>query len=111
MAHKSLDWQLHASETQLEQRRSMSDQLDRPREVDHFAYFRKRANAEEVATQLRTDGYTVELSRKGFTTSLAAHKDSPVDSATVTAFVTKMFDLVESNGGEYDGWGGSVVTG
>jgi hypothetical protein len=110
MANKPLSWHLAADEQQLNQRRAMNDQLHSPREIDQFAYFRKKAAAEAVAELLRADGYTVELRRKGFTTALAAHTQSAVDPASVTAFVTKVFDIVESNGGEYDGWGGAVVT-
>jgi hypothetical protein len=109
MAKKSLDFQLAMDEQQLEQRRAMNDQLFTPREVDHFAYFRKRANAEQAAELLRADGFRVELARKGFTTSLAAHVDSPVDPDSVRTLVTRVFTIVESTGGDYDGWGGPVV--
>ena len=109
MANKSLDWHLTADDKQLEQRRGMNDQLDIPREVDHSAHFRKRANAERVAELLRAGGFRVDLGRKGFTTSLAAHIDSPVDADSVHSLVTGVFDVVETNGGEYDGRGGPVV--
>ena len=87
----------------------MNDQLAVPREVDHFAFFRRRANAELVAELLRDEGYSVALSKSGMRTQLAAHKLSPVDSDTVTAFVTAITRTVEAHGGVYDGWGGPVV--
>jgi hypothetical protein len=101
--------QLAANERQLEQRRAMSDQLEVAREVDHFAFFRKAANAELVAELLRDEGYSVALSRSGMRTQLAAHKVTPVDPATVTAFVTAISRTVESHGGVYDGWGGPII--
>ncbi len=110
MAKKTLDWHLALADQQLEQRRGVNDQLSTAREVDHFAYFRKRAGAERAAELLRAEGFRVELARKGFTTSLAAHIDSPVDRGSVRAVVNRVFDAVESNGGDYDGWGGEVVT-
>ncbi len=106
MAKRPLEWHFAADERQLAQRRAMKDNLEVPREVDHFAYFGRKSNAELVAELLRGEGFTVALSRTGLRTQLAAHRPSPVDPATVTAFVTGMFHTVEAHGGTYDGWGG-----
>ena len=109
MAKRSLDLQFLLDERQLAQRRGLGDDLEAPREVDHFAFFRRAAAAELVAVLLRDEGYTVALSRRGRKTQLAAHKVSAVDPATVTAFVTAISRTVEAHGGVYDGWGGAVV--
>ena len=109
MPKNSLDTQLAANDRQLAQRRAMNDQLEVPREVDHFAYFRKRADAETVAELLRDQGLVVALSGSGRKTELAAHGRSAVDPATVSAFVTAIFRTVEAHGGVYDGWGGPIV--
>ncbi len=110
MAKRTLETQFVADEHQLAQRRALNDNLELPREVDHFAFFRKKASAEVVAEILRGEGYSVALSPAGRKTQLAAHKVSPVDPATVMAFVTAIARTVEAHGGIYDGWGGPVVT-
>ena len=109
MAKRTLESQLAMDEQQLAQRRALGDDLDVPREVDHFAYFRKAPAAEAVAEILRGEGYSVAVSRAGRKTQLAAHKASKVDPVTVTAFVTAILRTVEAHGGVYDGWGGPVV--
>ena len=95
---------------QLSQRVKMGDHLEVPREVDHTAYFAKRVDAQAAADDLSKQGFKVSVSRRGFGSfALEAHITTDVEWDTVDNFVPKMFDLITSHHGVYDGWGGSVV--
>jgi hypothetical protein len=106
---QTLDAHLAMDDAMLAQREQLADQLDKPREVEHFAYFRRHAVALEAATALTDAGYRVELARSGFKTVLIARRDSDVLPATVEAATRYVFETVESRGGQYDGWGGTIV--
>jgi len=107
---RSLELRHSMCSEQLSQRVKMGDHLEVPREVDHTAYFAKRANAESAAAELAAQGYSVAVSRKGFGSfALEAHIDSDVEWETVDEFVPRMFDLITKHHGVYDGWGGTVV--
>lgn len=95
---------------QSSQRIKMGDQLERPREVEHFAYFAKRAGALAAAAELDDDGFRTTIGKRGFGTySLEARTESDVELETSDAFVERMHELIERHGGIYDGWGGPVM--
>jgi hypothetical protein len=95
---------------QLSQRVKMGDHLDVPREVDHVAFFAKRADADAAAGELATKGFRVSVARRGFNSfALEAAIDTDVEWDTVDEFVPQMFDLITRHHGVYDGWGGDVV--
>lgn len=89
-------------------RLEMKDDLDAPRDVEHFAYFPKRRNALAAAEVLDAAGYRVELGRYRFKTVMRAVRSTDLQDATVRAFLTEVIDAVEGAGGLYDGWGGMV---
>lgn len=103
--------ELHSMCTeQLAQRVKMGDQLGTPREVDHTAFFRKRADAAAAASDLSRSGFTVHVSRRGFGTYLVeASATTDVEWDTVDEFVDDVFEIVSRHNGVYDGWGGGVV--
>lgn len=104
-----LDQQLSFTRDQIQQRLSMGDRLDVPREVDHSAEFRKRGSAEEAAGELRALGYRVSLGKRGlFKVLLEASKITAVDEATAAAFTREVYGVVAKHDGSYDGWGGEV---
>jgi regulator of RNase E activity RraB len=96
-------------EEQLKVRREHGDRLDHPRQVEHFAYFRKLDNAKKVADDLSTIGYEVSVAKAGlFKFSLLATREDALDEHFVQAFKAVLF-VVEGNGGTYDGFGAEVV--
>jgi regulator of RNase E activity RraB len=97
------------SSEQLAQRVKMGDHLDLAREVDHFAYFRHKAEADAAAKELLGDGYRVSISRKKLTYHLVAHTESSLEPSTVDDFVRTEYELINRHGGIYDGWGGPIV--
>jgi regulator of RNase E activity RraB len=107
---KSLDSLLSMNSEQTSQRVKLGDQLEAPREIEHFAYFHKRSGAESAAAELIEDGMRTTITRRGFGTfALEAHTESDVELETADAFVEGMFILIARHGGTYDGWGGPVV--
>jgi regulator of RNase E activity RraB len=107
---QSLDSLLSMNSEQTSQRVKLGDQLEAPREIEHFAYFAKRAAAESAAAELADDGMRTTISRRGFGTfALEAHTESDVELETADAFVERMYTLIDKHGGVYDGWGGPVV--
>ncbi len=96
-------------EEQLKVRNEHGDRLDQPRQVEHFAYFRKLDNAKKVADDLSTMGYEVSVAKAGlFKFSLLATREEALDEHFVQAFKAVLF-VVEGNGGTYDGFGAEVV--
>jgi hypothetical protein len=108
MAKKALSDHLAMDEPMLAQRIELGDQLDVPREVEHFAYFSRQKRADDVAALLRERGYTTETVRAGLRTALVARIAADVQPATTASIMTEVFELVEQGGGEYDGWGGPI---
>jgi regulator of RNase E activity RraB len=105
-----LSYHLALDTEQVVQRVKMGDQLERAREIDHTAFFPKRAQAEAAAAELSEDGFRVSVSRRGLGTFvMEAHTESDVEEETVDEFVKNIYELVERHGGIYDGWGGPVV--
>lgn len=97
------------SSEQLAQRVKMGDHLELVREIDHFAYFRHKGQADAAATELLDNGYRVSLSRKKLTWHLVAHTESSLEPTTVDEFVRSEFELINRHGGIYDGWGGPIA--
>lgn len=96
-------------EEQLKVRNEHGDRLDQPRQVEHFAYFRKLDNAKKVADDLSTMGYEVSVAKAGlFKFSLLATREEALDEHFVQAYKAVLF-VVEGNGGTYDGFGAEVV--
>src|SRR5688572_20692440 len=91
------------SSEQLAQRVKMGDHLDLPRDVDHFAYFKHKKQADSAAAELLDDGYRVSMSRKKLTWHLVAHTESTLEPSTVDSFVRSEFELINRHGGVYDG--------
>ena len=111
MAKKTLSDHLAMDELQLRQRAELGDRIEVPREVEHFAYFSRRKQAETVAELLRGKGFATQTARVGLRTALVARIAADVRAETTARIVTEVFDLVESGGGEYDGWGAAISPG
>src|SRR5665811_988162 len=96
--------QQQLTEQQMSQRRSMGDNLQIAREVDHNAYFRKKPAAIAAGTALAALGYTFVVRRSRFKWDLGAHKSESLDGDNPNRFTDEVTKIVESNGGTYDGW-------
>ena len=94
---------------QRDQRAELNDALSAPRAVEHFAYFKRRGNAETAAQELSSAGFAVALGRRGFKTALQATRDESLGDDEVARFLQEAISIVERNGGEYDGWGAAVA--
>lgn len=95
---------------QFSQRIKMRDDVDQPREVEHFANFGAIKEAQNAARQLENLGYTVTVTRRMiFRATMRATKTSTVDIEAADAMVEEVFGIVEANHGDYDGWGAPVI--
>jgi len=95
---------------QYSQRIKMRDDVDRAREVEHFANFAAIKEARAAARELEAAGYAVEVERRMlFRATLRATKQSTVDIETADAMVEEVFAIVERHRGDYDGWGAPVI--
>lgn len=93
---------------QREQRAELNDVLSEPRDVEHFIYFKRRANAEAAADALVADGFAVELGRRGFRTVIKAVRADALTDEAVAQFLREVITVVEQHHGDYDGWGATV---
>ena len=92
------------------QRLKMGDSLSTPRPIDHFLYFRSKAEADKAALELIDQGFKTTISRKGFHDwLLEAQNESDVELDTVDALSDWMFAFAKSHDGIYDGWGAPVI--
>ncbi|KQV26263.1 MULTISPECIES: ribonuclease E inhibitor RraB [unclassified Microcella] len=95
---------------QFSQRIKMRDDVDLPREVEHFANFAAIKDARSAARDLQALGYEVAVTRRMvFRATLRATKQSTVDIETADAMVEEVFGVVEARRGDYDGWGAPVI--
>lgn len=95
---------------QFSQRIKMRDDVDLPREVEHFANFGAIKEARAAARELEKLGYSVTVTRRMlFRATLRATKQSTVDIETADAMVEEVFAVVEAFRGDYDGWGAPVI--
>jgi len=104
----TLESQLDLWRVQQAQRRDLNDDFEALRPVEHFACFRRRAFANVAGAQLRSQGFTVTIKRKGLDTVLQATREEPLDHASVERFLGEVIAIVERSQGEYDGWGAAV---
>lgn len=104
----SYEFQLSMWPAQRDQRREMNDAFGTPRTVEHFAYFRRRRHAKDATAELTAAGFAVSLGRRRFTTILQATRSEPLGDDEVSRFLKEVVDIVERNGGDYDGWGATV---
>lgn len=87
------------------------DRLEMPRWIDHRAYIPSDASADALQISLFEQGFSVSIHHGD------ASRDVTVDFKRVDApakierVVIPVFDLVQSLGGAYDGWGCGVEKG
>ena len=92
------------------QRIEANDRLDAAREIDHFATFRNKKDAEATAADLSHAGFVVSLARKGlFGVDLQATHSSDLSDSSVRSFLEIVLRAVMTNNGNYDGFGAPVA--
>ncbi len=107
---RTLESQRAMNSEQLAQRVKMGDHLEIAREVEHFALFTGRKEANAARYQLSTVGFDTNIVRKGWSKfELQARQVTSVEAAEVDAFVCQVFSIIESHHGSYDGWGGPLA--
>ena len=89
------------------------DQVDTPREIDHFAYFESQDQAEEASVALRTAGFEVDdldpPDEDGEPWGLQFHRVDAVGGGRADEFCAEILDIVLPLEGDYDGWGAPMV--
>ena len=107
---RSLDTQRSMNIEQITQRIKMGDHLSVPREVEHFALFGGRKEADAARARLEAAGFAAHVSRKGWSKfEVRATHLTSIEAPEVDNFVEQVFGIVEAAHGSYDGWGGPLA--
>lgn len=104
-----MEQQLRLTAELVERREGMGDRSEVPREVDHFAVFRRKSAARAAERELESRGYRTGCQRRGLTVEVAVHHDSAVDQAAAANFTRDVFSVIATHGGTYDGWGAALL--
>ncbi|ROP43461.1 regulator of ribonuclease activity B [Rathayibacter sp. PhB185] len=104
-----LDTQRERAAQQLEVRLRYGDQVWELREVDHFAVFSRRSRARRAGRALVASGFEIAISRLRLRLVLVASHHAAVDEEATTAFLRQVIEVVEREGGRYDGWRAEIV--
>ena len=95
----------------LKQLRKIGANLSKPREVIHFLYFPTQVAAEQASTQLRGEGYAIDVRPAANADQnppnpwlMEARIRAVVDETTVAPMRVRFEQLAEAGSGEYDGW-------
>jgi hypothetical protein len=105
-----LQHHLSGNVEQYVQRIKMHDDVDAPRRVEHFAEFRRLADAKAAAAALESGGWTVKVERRRVTHgTLIAAQIATVDVDTADRLTTEIFTVVTDHNGRYDGWNAPVL--
>jgi len=95
---------------QFSQRIKMRDNVDEPREVEHFANFAAIKDARTAGIALEQLGYNVAVNRRMvFRATLHAKKLATVDVETADRMVEEVFAVISAHRGDYDGWGAPFI--
>jgi len=107
---RDLEAQRAMNSEQLAQRVKMGDHLEVEREIEHFALFTGRKEADAARAQLVAAGYSANVSRKGWSKfELRARNITSIGAHEVDDVVCRVFAVVERHHGIYDGWGGPLA--
>ena len=102
--------QYEANAALVEQRLSMGDLAERPRPLDHLAYFPKKA-VDAAANDLSKAGFQITNVKKGLRRALVEFSRSDAaDLDSVNASTRQILEIVSNHGGTYDGWASFLGT-
>jgi hypothetical protein len=89
------------------------DRTSEPREIDHFAYFPSREQAERASVALAKRGFrcddVAEPKEEGAAWGLQFHRVDTLDEGRPDEFVGEILDIILEEDGDYDGWGAPHV--
>ncbi|GAA4363959.1 ribonuclease E inhibitor RraB [Paeniglutamicibacter cryotolerans] len=103
--------QLKRMRRSLASRLDQGDQLEVPREVEHFVLFGSREAVAEATARLRHAGWDVEVTEDGGGrgSTMRAYREEAVDAGTAEHSVRTVFAIATEAGGSYDGYGARIV--
>lgn len=104
-----MDAQLRLTAELVARREGMGDRSESPREVDHFAVFRRQSAARAAARELESRGYRTTYRRRLLTVEVATRHESAVDQRAAANFTREVFGVIATHGGTYDGWGAALL--
>jgi regulator of RNase E activity RraB len=97
----------------VQQLEGSGDQVETPREVDHFIHFADADARDAFARAAEALGFRAEPQDPDQTNNLpfgiSLHRDDAVTLNHIHEVVMTLSDLADENGGDYDGWGAPVV--
>lgn len=107
---RDLEAQRAMNSEQLAQRVKMGDHLGISREIEHFALFTGRKEADAARAKLAAAGFTTSIKRRGWSKfELRAAQNATIEAHEVDDVVCQVFKIVEQSHGVYDGWGGPLA--
>lgn len=98
----------------VEQLRQSGDDLTEPRDIDHWMYFPSEEHRDQFLLQVAGNGFRsectfLETPDANFRYGVHLTRRDRVDLETIDGLVTDLFLRARNCGGEYDGWGASVI--
>jgi hypothetical protein len=108
MSEQRVQDELVKWEEQKRVRLTHGDKLDHPREIEHFATFKSKANAEKAAGALKAQGYAVSMRKKGLfgVDMMTSRNDSFIE---IEKILDSIIQIIDTHGGIYDGFGAEIV--
>jgi hypothetical protein len=90
----------------LTQMRRLGCDFSRPRDIHSYLYFPVRENAELAGSQLRREGFLVDIQQSAMNTDwlCLASKCMVPEQEELTELRIFLTDLTQRFGGNYDGW-------
>ncbi|HVW02505.1 MAG TPA: DUF695 domain-containing protein [Planctomycetaceae bacterium] len=108
------DWQRISNRHVIEQLQSSGDPLEKERPVQHWAYFPDEATRAQFVATIQPLGFSItsqevlEDEEHPLRYSVGCERVDHVDWDSINAVTLELFELANSLGGNYDGWGTSV---
>ena len=96
----------------IENLRAAGSDLTKVHDIDFFLYFASKPQAKEAAKEMKQLGYTavtLEKSPDKSQWSVQAKRSMIPQLEAMTASTRSLEKLASRHGGEYDGWGTSIV--
>ena len=87
----------------------MGDDLTRARPVEHFVYFNRKRHALDAANALVELGFGILTNRDRLKIIVCATRPEDLTDENVQHFLGEVVGVVESHGGDYDGWGAETA--
>lgn len=106
-------WQWIMDRRVVQQLEGSGDQLDTPREVDHFIHFADADARDAFGRAAAELGFRIEALDPDQTNELpfgmSVHRNDAVNLNHIHDVVMTLSDLADENAGDYDGWGCVLV--